>query len=183
MQRKEFALDLPPTRRALAIQLILDEDGVYDPRHPNDRLLLGMIRHGAARANIPSRCQRGHRSSWLTADSRTRDRPIRRGNVVSQRTMGVGCPHAARSRANPHSARRSRRHRCHFPRFRSLKAFGRRPRVRRDIAIGRHPKPSTNPAVSTCNKSVRSVAPKPKRHFSRSTKDRTTVSRPGDESP
>jgi len=22
--------------------LIVDEDGIYDPRHPNDRLLLGM---------------------------------------------------------------------------------------------------------------------------------------------
>jgi hypothetical protein len=24
--------------------LIIDEDGIYDPRHPNDRLLLGMKR-------------------------------------------------------------------------------------------------------------------------------------------
>jgi hypothetical protein len=24
--------------------LIVDEDGIYDPRHPNDRLLLGMNR-------------------------------------------------------------------------------------------------------------------------------------------
>ena len=27
---------------ALSATLIVDEDGIYDPRHPNDRLLLGM---------------------------------------------------------------------------------------------------------------------------------------------
>src|SRR6202051_1922044 len=26
----------------LVVTLIVDEDGIYDPRHPNDRLLLGM---------------------------------------------------------------------------------------------------------------------------------------------
>ena len=41
--------------------------------------------------------------------------------------MGVGCHQPVRlPRANPHSARGTTA--CHFPRFRSLKAFGRRPR-------------------------------------------------------
>jgi hypothetical protein len=41
--------------------------------------------------------------------------------------IGVGCHQPVRlPRANPHSARRTTA--CHFPRFRSLKAFGRRPR-------------------------------------------------------
>jgi hypothetical protein len=44
------------------------------------------IRHGGARANMPLPRQRRHRSSWLTADSRTCDRPIMRRNVVSQQT-------------------------------------------------------------------------------------------------
>jgi hypothetical protein len=26
----------------LVATIIVDEDGIYDPRHPNDRLLLGM---------------------------------------------------------------------------------------------------------------------------------------------
>src|SRR5215469_7299750 len=30
--------------------VIVDEDGIYDPRHPNDRLLLGMGHHERARA-------------------------------------------------------------------------------------------------------------------------------------
>src|SRR5450432_3255051 len=76
------------------------------PRRPS-------IRHGGARANMPLPRQRRHRSSWLTADSRTCRRPIMRGNVVSQR--GIGCPHAPPSCANLHSARRSRRHRLPFP--------------------------------------------------------------------
>jgi hypothetical protein len=49
------------------------------PRRPS-------IRHGGARANMPLPRQRRHRSSWLTADSRTCDRPIMRRNVVSQHT-------------------------------------------------------------------------------------------------
>jgi hypothetical protein len=49
------------------------------PRRPS-------IRHGGARANMPLSRQRCHRSSWLTADSRTCDRPIMRRNVVSQHT-------------------------------------------------------------------------------------------------
>jgi len=49
------------------------------PRRPS-------IRHGGARANMPLPRQRRHRSSWLTADSRTRDGPIMRRNVVSQHT-------------------------------------------------------------------------------------------------
>ena len=44
------------------------------------------IRHGDARANPRLRSQRGHRSSWLKADSRTCGGPIMRGNVVDQRT-------------------------------------------------------------------------------------------------
>jgi hypothetical protein len=44
------------------------------------------IRHGGARANMPLPRQRRQRSSWLTADSRTCDRPIMRRNVVSQHT-------------------------------------------------------------------------------------------------
>jgi hypothetical protein len=39
--------------------IIVDEDGIYDPRHPNDRLLLGMkgtIRETAGRATAP-RCR------------------------------------------------------------------------------------------------------------------------------
>ena len=43
-------------------------------------------RHGGARANMPLPRQRRHRSSRLTADSRTCDGPIMRRNVVSQHT-------------------------------------------------------------------------------------------------
>ena len=49
------------------------------PRRPS-------IRHGGARANMPLPRQRRHRSSWLTADSRTCDGPIMRRNLVSQHT-------------------------------------------------------------------------------------------------
>jgi hypothetical protein len=49
------------------------------PRRPS-------IRHGGARANMPLPRQRRHRSSWLTADSRTPDGPIMRRNLVSQHT-------------------------------------------------------------------------------------------------
>ena len=49
------------------------------PRRPS-------IRNGDARANLPLRRQRRHRSSCLTADSRTCDRPIMCRNVVSQHT-------------------------------------------------------------------------------------------------
>ena len=44
------------------------------------------ICHGGARANMPLPRQRRHRSSWLTADSRTCDGPIMRRNVLSQHT-------------------------------------------------------------------------------------------------
>ena len=49
------------------------------PRRPS-------IRNGGARANLPLRRQRRHRSFWLTADSRTCDGPVMRRNVVSQHT-------------------------------------------------------------------------------------------------
>jgi hypothetical protein len=49
------------------------------PRRPS-------IRNGGARANLPLRRQRRHRSSCLTADSRTCDGPIMPRNVVSQHT-------------------------------------------------------------------------------------------------
>ena len=56
---------------------------------------------------------------------------------------GVGCHHAPRlPRSNPHSARSTTA--CHFPRFPSLEAFGRRPQASVSAApsvIGRHPKP------------------------------------------
>jgi hypothetical protein len=42
--------------------------------------------------------------------------------------IGLGRRHAALPRPNPHSARGTVA--CHFPRFRSLKAFGRRPRCK-----------------------------------------------------
>ena len=47
------------------------------PRRPS-------IRNGGARANLPLRRQRRHRSFWLTANSRTGDRSVIRRNVVSQ---------------------------------------------------------------------------------------------------
>jgi hypothetical protein len=56
--------------------------------------------------------------------------------------MGVGCRQPVRlPRANPHSARGTTA--CHFPRFRSLKAFGRRPRCTPRRRDRQHPKPST----------------------------------------
>ena len=45
-------------------------------------------------------------------------------------------------RANPHSTRGTTA--CNFPRFRSLKAFGRRPRCMPHRRNRRHPKPSTS---------------------------------------
>ena len=57
--------------------------------------------------------------------------------------MGVGCHQPVRlPRANPHSARGTTA--CHFPRFRSLKAFGRRPRCT--------PRRRDRPASETLNK-------------------------------
>src|SRR6266852_3497411 len=53
------------------------------------------------------------------------------------------------SPSNPHSARRTTA--CHFPRFRSLEAFGRRPQAAEFAApavIGRHPKPFTLAVIS-----------------------------------
>jgi hypothetical protein len=47
------------------------------PRRPS-------IRNGGARANISLPHQRRHRSSWLTADSRTCDGSTMRRYVVSQ---------------------------------------------------------------------------------------------------
>jgi len=44
------------------------------------------IRHGDARANMHLPRQPRHRSCWLTADSRTCERPIMRRNVASQHT-------------------------------------------------------------------------------------------------
>jgi hypothetical protein len=55
---------------------------------------------------------------------------------------------------NLHSARGTTA--CHFPRFPSLEAFGRRPpasAVAAPPVTGRHPKPFTIAAASTCNKS------------------------------
>ena len=48
---------------ALTDTLILDEDGVYDPKHFNDRLLLGMIRLARGSRQVQTR---GHflRSAW-----------------------------------------------------------------------------------------------------------------------
>jgi len=48
--------------------------------------------------------------------------------------MGVDCRHPAPPRANPHSARGTNA--CHFPRFRSLKAFGRRTRCKPSQSAG-----------------------------------------------
>ena len=59
--------------------------------------------------------------------------------------MGVGCHQPVRlPRANPHSARGTTA--CHFPRFRSLKAFGRRPRCT--------PRRRDRPASETLNNHV-----------------------------
>jgi hypothetical protein len=55
---------------------------IQNPVHPRRP----SIRHRGARANMPLQRQRRHRSSWLTADTRTCDRPIMRRNVVSQQT-------------------------------------------------------------------------------------------------
>jgi len=63
--------------------------------------------------------------------------------------MGVGCHQPVRlPRANPHSARGTTA--CHFPRFRSLKAFGRRPRCT--------PRRRDRPASETLNNRRRGVA-------------------------
>jgi hypothetical protein len=60
--------------------------------------------------------------------------------------MGVGCHQPVRlPRANPHSARGTTA--CHFPRFRSLKAFGRRPRCT--------PRRRDRPASETLNNRYR----------------------------
>ena len=57
--------------------------------------------------------------------------------------MGVGCHQPVRlPRANPHSVRATTA--CHFPRFRSLKAFGRRPRCT--------PRRRDRPASETLNR-------------------------------
>nr|WP_249806017.1 recombinase family protein [Bradyrhizobium sp. 76] len=69
--------------------ILLDEDVIYDPRHPNDRLLLGMKgtmselelslfrqrsrrieAEGAARRAIPRRCGRLHEKPVATASRR-----------------------------------------------------------------------------------------------------------------
>jgi hypothetical protein len=64
---------------------------------------------------------------------------------------GVGCHHAPLlPRSNPHSAPGTTA--CHFPRFRSLEAFGRRPPASvfaGPSVIGRHPKPFTRAALQT----------------------------------
>ena len=105
------------------------------PRRPS-------IRNGGAPANLPSRRQRRHRSSWLTADFHTCDRPIMRRNVVSQHTHRRRLP-------SPSSvllgARRATA--CHFPRVPSLKASGRRPRCK--------PHRCHRPASETLNNSGR----------------------------
>jgi hypothetical protein len=54
-------------------------------------------------------------------------------------------------RPNPHSARGTTA--CHFPRFPSLEAFGRRPQasvVAATSVTGRHPKPFTRADISRC---------------------------------
>jgi hypothetical protein len=62
--------------------------------------------------------------------------------------MGVGCHQPVRlPRANPHSARGTTA--CHFPRFRSLKAFGRRPRCT--------PRRRDRPASETLNNRAKAV--------------------------
>ena len=68
--------------------------------------------------------------------------------------MGVGCRQPVRlPRANPRSARGTTA--CHFPRFRSLKAFGRRPRCTPRRRDRRHPKPSTSSTDQRCLRDVR----------------------------
>ena len=78
------------------------------PRRPS-------IRNGDARANLPLRRRRRHRSSWLTADSRTCDGPSCAATSSANTLIDLGCPRAAPSCANLHSARRSQRHRLPFP--------------------------------------------------------------------
>ena len=63
--------------------------------------------------------------------------------------IGVGRRHTALPRANPHSARGTVA--CHFPRFRSLKAFGRRPRCK--------PQRRDRPASETLNIRYRGIRP------------------------
>ncbi|MEA2956315.1 MAG: hypothetical protein QOJ58_1815 [Alphaproteobacteria bacterium] len=65
---------------------------------------------------------------------------------------GIDCHHPVRlPRPNPHSARGTTA--CHFPRFPSLEAFGRRPQasvVAAPSVTGRHPKPFTGVSISCC---------------------------------
>src|SRR5450755_2747744 len=108
------------------------------PRRPS-------IRHGGARANMPLPRQRRHRSSWLTADSRTCDRPIMRRNVVSQHThRRRALMHLRRAQTSIALGARGATA-CHFPRVPSLKAFGRRPRCK--------PHRCDRPASETLNNS------------------------------
>ena len=73
------------------------------------------IRNGGARANLPLRRQRRHRSSSFTADSRSCDRPIMRRYVVSQHTHRDRLPSRTSVVAQISIARCSPRHRLQFP--------------------------------------------------------------------
>ena len=85
------------------------------------------IRHDDARANPRLRSQLVHRSSLLKADTYAAAPRSCPATSSTNALMGVGGHQPVRlPRANPHSARGTTA--CHFPRFRSLKAFGRRPR-------------------------------------------------------
>jgi hypothetical protein len=64
-----------------------------------DRSRGSSIRHGSARANLRLRSQRGHRSSWLNPDSRTRSGPIMHANVVDQRVQWRRLPSRTSSAA------------------------------------------------------------------------------------
>ena len=86
------------------------------------------MRRGSARANPSLRRQCRHRSFRLTVDSRTCGRPSRAATSSAHALIGRGRRHAGLPRPNLHSARGTVA--CNFPRLRSLKAFGRRPRCK-----------------------------------------------------
>ena len=105
------------------------------PRRPS-------IRNGDARANLPLRRQRRHRSSWLTADSRTCDGPSCAATSSAHSSTSVAL--AQRRRAQTFIALGARSATAyHFPRVPSLKAFGRRPRCK--------PQRCDQPASETLN--------------------------------
>jgi DNA invertase Pin-like site-specific DNA recombinase len=70
--------------------IIVDEDGIYDPRHPNDRLLLGM-KGTMSELELSLFRQRSHEALKQKATSTTRN-----------------CRGCCRKRPSPNCARRSR---------------------------------------------------------------------------